>query len=57
MMILVNLTLLLNSQIQKNNQIKAKSLKATTKCFFDFAVIQNIEISWLEKICIFLPLK
>ena len=30
--------LLLYLQIQKYNQIKQKSLKATPKCFFDYAV-------------------
>ena len=40
---LVNLTLLLHFKIQKNNQIRAKSLKVTTKCFFDHKISQNID--------------
>ena len=38
MRVLVNLTLLLYFKIQKHNQIRAKPLKVTTKCFFDHAV-------------------
>ena len=49
---LLNLTLLLYCKIQKHNQIRAKSLRATTKCCFNYAFRQNIEIPWFGKICL-----
>ena len=57
MRFLVNLTLLLYFKIQKHNEMRAKPLKVTTKCFFDHALSQNIEISWFEKICLVWLLK
>ena len=52
MRFLLNLTLLIYFKIQKHNQMRAKPLKVTTKCFFDYANCQNIEISWFEKLCL-----
>lgn len=57
MRFLLNLTLLLYFKVQKHNQISVKSLKLTTKCFFDDTISQNIEISWVEKMCLVWALK